>query len=96
MRMKLLIASVGLFAAVLACAQGIWGGRIVQNLPPPTEFVAARWHFGTNGYIGHRGWSHNYPNSDRNLNEFLNRATRLDVKEESYRRGVRISFRICF
>ena len=81
---KLLPAS-GMLAAVLACAQGIWGGRIVQNVPPSTEFVAARWHFGTNGYIGHRGWSHNYPNSDRNLNEFLDRATRLDVKEESYR-----------
>jgi hypothetical protein len=81
---RLLFAPTALFA-VLACAQGFWGGRIVQNDPPPTEFVAARWHFGTNGYIGHRGWSHNYPQSDRNLNEFLARATRLDVEVASYR-----------
>jgi hypothetical protein len=78
-----LLASV--FTA-LACAQGLWGGgRILQNDPPATEFIAARWHFGTNGYIGHRGWSHNYPQSDRNLNGFLMRATRLDLEESSYR-----------
>ena len=82
---KLLLFPASLCAAALACAQGMWGGRITQNEPPPTEFVAARWHFGTNGYIGHRGWSHNYPNSDRNLNEFLGRATRVDVEEASYR-----------
>jgi hypothetical protein len=85
LRHKLLLVTTGLSAAVLACAQGVWGGRTVQNEPPATEFVAARWHFGTNGYIGHRGWSHNYPNSDRNLNAFLARATRLDVEEASYR-----------
>jgi len=27
----------------------------------PAGGVLARWHFGTNGYIGHMGWSHNYP-----------------------------------
>jgi hypothetical protein len=83
--LRLLLVPAGLCAVALAGAQGIWGGRITQNEPPATEFVAARWHFGTNGYIGHRGWSHNYPDSDRNLNEFLARATRLDVEEESYR-----------
>jgi hypothetical protein len=82
---RLLVAPVALLAAALVCAQGLFGGRIVQNDPPPTEFVAARWHFGTNGYIGHRGWSHNYPQSDRHLNEFLARATRLDVEATSYR-----------
>jgi hypothetical protein len=82
---KLLLAGATLFTT-LACAQGLFGGRrIVQNDPPATEFVAARWHFGTNGYIGHMGWSHNYPQSDRNLNGFLARATRLDVEESSYR-----------
>ncbi|MET0292357.1 MAG: DUF4159 domain-containing protein [Steroidobacteraceae bacterium] len=81
---KWLIATVGLTVAALACAQG-FGRRIVQNDPPRTEFVAARWHFGTNGYIGHLGWSHNYPQSDRNLNGFLKRALRLDVEENSYR-----------
>lgn len=59
--------------------------RIAQNQPPATEFIAARWHFGTNGAIGHMGWSHNYPDSDQNLNEFLTRATGLDVEVSSYR-----------
>ena len=53
--------------------------RVPQNEAPATEFIAARWHFGTNGMIGHMGWSHNYPNSDINLNEFLERATLLDL-----------------
>jgi len=73
--------------ATLAYAQGFgWGRRAIeQNDPPPTEFIAARWHFGTNGLIGHMGWSHNYPESDRHLNQFLARATGLDVEELSYR-----------
>ena len=57
----------------------------MQNDPPATEFIAARWHFGTNGNIGHMGWSHNYPESDENLNEFLKRTTLLNVEVESYR-----------
>lgn len=61
------------------------GWRITQNEPPAKEFTAARWHFGTNGYIGHMGWSHNYPDSDINLNEFLERSTRIDMAVESYR-----------
>jgi len=73
--------------ATLAYAQGFgWGRRAIeQNDPPQTEFIAARWHFGTNGLIGHMGWSHNYPESDRHLNQFLARATGLDMHELSYR-----------
>lgn len=82
---RLLLAATALLAAAVAYAQGFWGRRIEQNDPPPTEFVAARWHFGTNGYIRHMGWSHNYPQSDQHLNRFLARATRLDVEEASYR-----------
>jgi hypothetical protein len=82
---RVLLVIAALAAAGLACAQGFMRRQIVQNEPPATEFVAARWHFGTNGYIGHMGWSHNYPNSDRNLNDFLARASRLDVERESYR-----------
>jgi hypothetical protein len=83
-----MVACALLLATALACAQGFFGGgrrSVTQNVPPATEFVAARWHFGTNGYIGHMGWSHNYPSSDRNLNEFLGRATRVDVEDGSYR-----------
>lgn len=81
------VSVVAVLAATLAYGQGFGFGRryIEQNDPPPTEFVAARWHFGTNGYIGHMGWSHNYPQSDRHLNSFLKRATGLDVDEMSYR-----------
>jgi hypothetical protein len=60
-------------------------GSMPQNDAPATEFVAARWHFGTNGMIGHMGWSHNYPQSDRHLNEFLERSTLLDLEEMSFR-----------
>lgn len=84
------VAGLALFIALVvagaAWAQGFRGRRAVtQNTPPRTEFVAARWHFGTNGYIGHMGWSHNYPQSDQHLNAFLKRVTRLDVEEASYR-----------
>lgn len=79
------VAAAAVLAATLAYGQGFGRRYIEQNDPPPTEFVAARWHFGTNGYIGHMGWSHNYPQSDRHLNSFLMRATGLDVEELSYR-----------
>jgi hypothetical protein len=62
-----------------------FGRRVIQNTPPATELVVARLHFGTNGLIGNMGWSHNYPNSDRNLNEYITRSTRINVDVESYR-----------
>jgi hypothetical protein len=31
------------------------------------------------------GWSHNYPDSELNLNEFIGRTTRVDVEDASYR-----------
>ncbi len=80
-----LLAGV-MLAASLAWGQYGWQRRpvITQNAPPATEFVAARWRFGTNGYIGHMGWSHNYPRSDRNLNAFLMRATTIHLEEDSF------------
>lgn len=80
-----LLISFILFNPSTSTAQNFGSQRIVQNYPPATEFIAARWHFGTNGYIGNMGWSHNYPESDSHLNEFLKRATRLDLEESSYR-----------
>jgi len=59
--------------------------QVYQNEPPATELVVARLKFGTNGYIGHRGWSHNYPASDQNFNEFIRRSTGINVDEMSYR-----------
>lgn len=84
-----LLAVIATSAALVAYAQPFRANfraqRIPNNEPPPTEFIAARWHFGTNGMIGHMGWSHNYPNSDINLNEFLERATLLDLDRMSFR-----------
>lgn len=81
------LAGATLLAATLAHGQRLRFGRGVapQNQPPATELIVARWHFGTNGDIGHSGWSHNYPQSDRHLNEFLARATGVDVEEFSFR-----------
>lgn len=83
--MKRLPLMVALILSCSAPALAQFGRRIMQNDPPAREFTAARWHFGTNGDIGHMGWSHNYPNSDINLNEYLERATLLDMEIDSYR-----------
>jgi hypothetical protein len=83
-----LVLCAAVCATVVAYAQPFRFGRqqrMPQNDPPPTEFIAARLHFGTNGDIGNMGWSHNYPSSDINLNEFLERATLLDLEHASYR-----------
>jgi hypothetical protein len=82
-----LITALGVLGSSLAAAQ--FGRRYLRTIEdheaPPTEFVAMRWHFGTNGAIGHMGWSHNYPESEINLNEFIGRTTRIDVEDDSYR-----------
>jgi hypothetical protein len=79
----LLITTV--FTSSIAYTQ-IFRSRSFSNQPEPpaTEFIAARWHFGTNGDIGHMGWSHNYPESDRHLNDFLERTTRINLEESSF------------
>ncbi|MCP5144409.1 MAG: DUF4159 domain-containing protein [Gammaproteobacteria bacterium] len=81
----LVLTCLALLTATNAQAQRFGRRFIEQNTPPATEFIAARWHFGTNGAIGHMGWSHNYPESDRNFNNFIRRATDIDVEVESYR-----------
>lgn len=87
-RFRSLTICVCAIAAIFASAsyaQGFRRFRITQNEPPATELVVARWHFGTNGNIGHFGWSHNYPSSDQNFNEFIKSATGIDVELASYR-----------
>jgi len=56
-----------------------------DNEPPPTELVVARWRFGTNGNIGHMGWSHNYPTSDQHINSLIAETTIINVETMSYR-----------
>lgn len=58
---------------------------ITQNEPPETELIIARWRFGTNGRIGHMGWSHNYPDAEIHLNQFIAEVTGVNVESESYR-----------
>jgi len=70
--------------------QAQFGGRrqsfqVPDHEPPQTELITSRWRFGTNGAIGHTGWSHNYPDAEINLNDFLGRTTRIDVADESFR-----------
>lgn len=87
-RYQLLIAALAAVVMVIPAsshAQGFWRGCTDQNAPPSTELIVARWHFGTNGNIGHMGWCHNYPNSDRNFNEFISNSTGIDVEVASYR-----------
>ena len=82
---------LALLGAGLAHAQFRGYGRmgycsnLDPNTPPRSELIVARWHFGTNGLIANCGWSHNYPDSEINLNEFIGRTTRVDVELASYR-----------
>lgn len=89
---RIRVAAVVLFvcaATLLAAVAEAQGFRrrlaIEQNLAPATELVVARWRYGTNGWFGHMGWSHNYPSSDRNFNEFIIQSTGVDLELSSFR-----------
>lgn len=82
----LALPAIGCLAPDAVLSQGYCDRIFVdQPTPPATELIVGRLHFGTNGNIGHCGWSHNYPSSDRNLNEFIAASTRIDVEISSYR-----------
>ena len=85
----MLVAAAVLALAVASVAAGQFRGRrymtFEDNAPPPTEFIVARFKYGTNGAIGHMGWSHNYPDAEMNLNEFIGRTTKIHVEDPSYR-----------
>ena len=90
-RFRILVVLLAtLVVAVSAYSQSFFGGgrgyrRVVeQNIPPSTELIVARWRFGTNGWFGHMGWSHNYPSSDQNLNQFIAGATGINIDIMSY------------
>src|SRR5262245_165643 len=92
-RWKILLAAVPLVilcivldrSAIAAQIFGFWRGPVVQNNPPPTEFIVARWRYGTNGRIGGMGWAHNYPEGEMHLNEFIHGVTKIDVGNLSFR-----------
>src|SRR5690606_7872746 len=80
------LLTLAVLASTIAAAQGYRRyAQIRQNEPPRTELIVARWRYGTNGWFGHLGWSHNYPSSDYNLNEFIASATGIDVDVLSFR-----------
>jgi hypothetical protein len=86
--MRLVVATILLVlaAATFNYAQfGFFRFMPRQNDPPPTELIIARWRFGTNGRIGHMGWSHNYPDAEIHLNQLISEATDIHVQPESYR-----------
>jgi hypothetical protein len=89
---KCVIAAVVLLCCVwqypLAFAAqifGFWRGPVVQNNPPPTEFVVARWRYTNNRNIGGMGWAHNYPEGEMHLNQFIRGVTNIHVEHLSYR-----------
>jgi hypothetical protein len=82
------------FSILIVCGtvtllQGQFGFRrffnMPENDPPPTELIIVRWRYGTNGMIGHTGWSHNYPTAEMHLNELIAEITSVDVDPMSYR-----------
>jgi len=92
-RWKMFIAGAALGAlclspdlsAIAAQVFGFWRGPVVQNTPPPTEFVVARWRYSNNGNIGGMGWAHNYPEGEMHLNQFIRGVTNINVEHLSYR-----------
>jgi hypothetical protein len=86
MLMPILLAGLVCGSALASAQFGVWGGRlIVQNNPPPTELIVARLRYGNNGRIGGMGWAHNYPDAEMNLNQFIGRATSINVEPASFR-----------
>lgn len=71
-----------LFAAQIF---GFWRGPVMQNDPPPTDFIIARLRYSNNGRIGSMGWAHNYPEGEMNLNDFIRGVTNIQVERLSYR-----------
>jgi hypothetical protein len=59
--------------------------NIVQNNPPQTELIVARWRYTAMGKYRGTGWSHNYPSSDTHFVQVLSEATGINVTGLSYR-----------
>ena len=55
-----------------------------QNEPPDTEFIFARWHYGT-GRFGGGGWAHDYPTAEEHILQIMKETSKIDVDKMSYR-----------
>ena len=92
-RWIVLIAALAVTAAALE-AQRTRGGRSRNSVDfsgfvdphetPETEFVFARWHYGTGRYGG-GGWMHDYPTAEVHLLQIMKEVTSIDVERLSYR-----------
>jgi Domain of unknown function (DUF4159) len=75
-------------SVTLASAQRRFRGRFSpsfgQNEPPPTEFIFARWHYGT-GRFGGGGWVHDYPIAEEHILQIMKEATGINVERVSYK-----------
>ena len=80
-----MVTALILSGAVLVYGQRLRGFRIVQDDPPPTELIIARWQYRAVGKFGGTGWSHNYPSSDRHIAQVISEATNINVTSMSYR-----------
>ena len=73
--------------AVGAMAQGRrerpFNGVSLNNDPPNSEFVLARWHY-TSGWGG-GGWGHDYPVAEEHILQIMTETTGLDTSRLSYR-----------
>src|SRR5262249_36920940 len=74
-----------LAGSVLVYGQRFRRRSLVQNDPPPTELIIARWQYQAMGKFGGTGWTHNYPTSEQHLAQVVSEATSINVTNMSYR-----------
>jgi hypothetical protein len=55
-----------------------------SNEPPETEFIFARWHYGT-GRFGGGGWAHDYPVAEEHILQIMKETSGINVERISYK-----------
>ena len=55
----------------------------VNNIPPNTEFILARWHY-TAGWRGD-GWGHDYPVAEEHILQIMTETTGIETSRLAYR-----------
>ena len=55
-----------------------------DNDPPDTEFIFARWHYGT-GRFGDGGWLHDYPVAEEHILQIMKEVSGINVERISYK-----------
>jgi hypothetical protein len=59
-------------------------GFFPNNEPSPTEFILARWHYGTGRY-NTGGWAHDYPTAEEHILQIMKETSAINVDRMSYR-----------